>query len=449
MVLGRQVAQESLLPSVLEDEFGEAENIKEPVGGIGSRPPSRPRKAYSRGSIDYQTVTRSDVSSEGWSSRDWRDPVDQEEVQGRGEVETEGGRQEEGRRSAAANEDYDTDLEPEGPDIRQVHDLSAQARYIEACKVFKVIPSSHVLRNLHNTELILTHHGLGTQGTKALAVPLVTNTTILKLNLKDNWLEGLGGVAVAEMLKENCYITDIDLSENRLGESGAKALSSMLLENTTLLTLRLSGNKLTDKAAKHLALAVSRNQKLESLDLGYNKLGETAGEVLGDAIAENAGMKSLNLAWNCIRGRGAVALAKGLRANIFLQKLDLSYNGLEKDGAIAVGEALRDNNTLEELDISNNRIPPEGAIRLAMGLKMSRNPMQSVGCYGVLQSIQSNQDSAVEYLDLSDIPVDKDFYDLCAKVKDTLPNIQVKHGRIIDFSTRKPDSTKDGCSNDG
>lgn len=45
------------------------------------------------------------------------------------------------------------------------------------------------------------------QGTKALAVPLVTNTSILSLNLRDNWMEGMGGAAIAEMLKENCYIT--------------------------------------------------------------------------------------------------------------------------------------------------------------------------------------------------------------------------------------------------
>ncbi len=45
------------------------------------------------------------------------------------------------------------------------------------------------------------------QGTKALAVPLVTNTSILRLNLRDNWMEGMGGAAIAKMLKENCYIT--------------------------------------------------------------------------------------------------------------------------------------------------------------------------------------------------------------------------------------------------
>jgi len=40
-----------------------------------------------------------------------------------------------------------------------------------------------------------------------MAISLVTNTSILKLNLRDNWMEGIGGAAIADMLKENCYIT--------------------------------------------------------------------------------------------------------------------------------------------------------------------------------------------------------------------------------------------------
>uniref|UniRef100_A0A8C9W902 Leucine rich repeat containing 74B n=1 Tax=Scleropages formosus TaxID=113540 RepID=A0A8C9W902_SCLFO len=61
---------------------------------------------------------------------------------------------------------------------------------------------------------------------------------------------------------------------------------------------------------------------------------------------------------------------------------------------------------------SNNRIPPEGAIRFAMGLKvnktimtlnMSRNPIQTAGCYGVLKALQNNPDSAMESLDFSGV----------------------------------------------
>lgn len=52
--MGKKVARESLLPSVLEDDGPEAEHEAVELGGIGSRPPSRPSKAYSRGSVDNQ-----------------------------------------------------------------------------------------------------------------------------------------------------------------------------------------------------------------------------------------------------------------------------------------------------------------------------------------------------------------------------------------------------------
>lgn len=62
---------------------------------------------------------------------------------------------------------------------------------------------------LHWTNGRISLWGLAvcSQGTKALAVPLVTNTSILRLNLRDNWMEAMGGAAIAKMLKENYYIT--------------------------------------------------------------------------------------------------------------------------------------------------------------------------------------------------------------------------------------------------
>ncbi|KAL1273773.1 hypothetical protein QQF64_026587 [Cirrhinus molitorella] len=329
---------------------------------------------------------------------------------------------------------------------RQAYDPTGQSSYREACKMLNVIPVSYFLRNMNQSELNMMHYGLGSQGTKALAISLVTNTSILKLNLRDNWMEGIGGAAIADMLKENCYITEIDLSENRMGEYGARALSSMLLENSTLFSLNLSGNHLDERAARHLSPALIGNQKLQHLDLSHNRFGDIAGEILGAAIAENAGIKSLNLAWNCIRGKGAIAFAKGLEGNIFLRTLDLSYNGLGKEGAVALEEALKHNNTLEDLNIGNNRIPLEGAIHFALGLKvnttlrilkMSRNPMQSAGCFAILKSVQANPETAVEFLDFSDICVDQEFEDLFESTKETLPNLQVKHGGKINAVLKK------------
>ena len=38
---------------------------------------------------------------------------------------------------------------------------------------------------------------------------LQTNTSITKLNLRDNWIGAEGAGYVAEMLSENCYISDL------------------------------------------------------------------------------------------------------------------------------------------------------------------------------------------------------------------------------------------------
>ncbi|TNM89341.1 hypothetical protein fugu_003575 [Takifugu bimaculatus] len=152
-----------------------------------------------------------------------------------------------------------------------------QKSYRRACEKFRVVPSSAFLRQIQSSEMLLMHRSLGPQGTKALAVALVTNTSVLKLNLRDNWMEGMGGAAIAEMLKENCYITEVDLSDNNLGDRGADAVADMLQRNSTLVEISLSGNDFTDEAAERLSQALTVNTRLQHLDLSHNALAERAG----------------------------------------------------------------------------------------------------------------------------------------------------------------------------
>ncbi|TRY87483.1 hypothetical protein DNTS_035308 [Danionella cerebrum] len=402
MVVGTQVAGGSMLPSVCEDDEGGKE---EELGGIASRPISRPRSLYSRGSVDGQRVPRSPQQLKSTS------PGLQEEDQTGEEQDLEKAELQQVEHSVLVSEEFDIDLELQTfHSARQAYDPTGQSRYREACTMLSVVPVSYFLRNMNQPELNLKHWGLGSQGTKALAISLITNTSVLKLNLQDNSMGRDGGAAIAEMLKENCYITDIDLSENGLGDYGAGALSSMLLENSVLLSLNLSGNHLDEQAARHLSPALMGNQKLQQLDLCHNRFGDSAGLILGAAIAENTGLRRLNVAWNCIRGKGATAFAKGLE-----NPSELSFFFV----------------------CSNNRIPLEGAIHLALGLKvnttlqilkMSRNPIQAAGCFAVVKSVQANPESAIEFLDFSDISVDQEFEDLFHSTREIFPNLQVKYG---------------------
>ncbi|XP_072331733.1 uncharacterized protein lrrc74b isoform X1 [Scyliorhinus torazame] len=415
------------------------------LGGIRSKPPSRPRNSYSRGSVDSKTVARLrtsfQVKEDNQETCKKIFPSDKPSVESFEEISDDDVLSEGGF-------DMDTD------ESLNVYDHTGKTKYKQACEAYGVVPISYFLRNMNCTELVMMHYGLGPQGAKAISVSLITNTSVLKLNLKDNWLEAEGARAISEMLKDNCYITDVDLSDNQLGVEGARAIASMLLENLTLTRAILSGNYFDDHAAMLLAEAICISHKLKYLDLSHNKIGNTLGEDLGNAIAENTGIIELDLSWNYLRGKACIAIAEGLGDNIYLKVLDLSYNGFENDGAKALGNALKANNVLEQLNVSNNRISPEGAVLLSIGLRsnstlivlnMARNPMQSAGCYAILKALKENPKSSVDSLDFSDIRVNKDFEDLFKDVQQQAPNLQVKHEKNAN-QFKRPRSKADPLS---
>ncbi|XP_069788770.1 leucine-rich repeat-containing protein 74B isoform X2 [Narcine bancroftii] len=414
-------------PGVVNSEVGGGLQL----GGIGSRVPRRPGNPPSRGSVDDKIIPR----------KHKREHVKKEQREDCDILPSFSSSSEESVEETSDDE-VQTDLrDADLIESASTYDSTGKTNYRQACEMYGVVPISNFLRNMNSAELSLMHYGLGPQGAKAISVSLITNTTVVKLNLKDNWLEAVGAKAIAEMLKENCYITDVDLSDNQLGTEGAKAISTMLMENTVLLRIVLSGNNFDDYAAKYLSEPISNPLKLQILNLSHNRISNAVGNELGNAIAENAGLKELNLSWNYLRGKGCIGIAEGLRDNIFLRVLDLSYNGFGNEGAKALGEALKVNNVLEHLNISNNRISAEGAVLLSLGLKanftlmvlkMARNPMRSAGCYGILKAIKENPKSAIKSLDFSDIRVNNDFEDLFNSIKDQAPNLEVKHEGNVD-----------------
>lgn len=330
---------------------------------------------------------------------------------------------------------FDTDLEDK--ETTTAYDPTGRTAYIEGCKKVGVVPASYFLRHMNDPHLSMKHHGLGSQGMRAIAMSLVSNTSVLTLDLSDNWLGHPGGHAVCEMLRDNCFITHLDLSDNKFGLQTAESLSQTLQQNSTLTHVTLSGNDFDDKAAVHFSDAIMNTTKLEYLNLSHNLFGENAGIILGPAIADNSSLKELDLSWNSIRRKGAVAVAQGIKNNVYMKKINLAWNGFGLEGSIAFGDALKGNQVLEELDLTNNRITSEGAVLIGKGvsvnetlttIRLGRNPMQTAGCYGICAAILRNPNCALKELDFKDILVNKDFDDIFKQVQEQVPDIKMRHG---------------------
>ncbi|RDD38066.1 Leucine-rich repeat-containing protein 74A [Trichoplax sp. H2] len=327
---------------------------------------------------------------------------------------------------------WETDLEVE--ESKGNYDDTGRKTYIEACRLMKVTPVSFFSRNLHLTEVDLKHHGLGAAGAKAIAITLVSNTSILKVNLADNWIGDEGGCAIAEMMKENCYLTHLNMAGNRLSYKSGLAIAEMLQQNATLLDLNISNNEFDLQLASEFADAFRANTRLITFNLSKNKFDEKAGTTLGPAIGFNSSIENLDLSWNAFRRTGAIAIAVSLKNNVSLKKLDLSWNGFADEGAIAMGDALKHNNVLLELDLSNNRIFTPGIVGLAEGLavnetleilKISYNPIE---CFPVLTFIKMNLGSALREIQLFNVQVDEHCEEVMKSMKETHPDLKFIYG---------------------
>ncbi|XP_076777699.1 leucine-rich repeat-containing protein 74A isoform X2 [Arvicanthis niloticus] len=345
----------------------------------------------------------------------------------------------------ANREDSETDLEIE--DTEKFFNIGQKELYLEACKLVGVVPASYFIRNMEESCVNLNHHGLGPLGTKAIAITLVSNTTVLKLELEDNCIQQEGILSLMEMLHENYYLQELNVSNNGLGLEGARIISDFLQENnSSLWKLKLSGNKFKEECALLLCQALSSNYRIRSLNLSHNEFSDTGGEYLGQMLALNVGLQSLNLSWNHFNIRGAVALCNGLRSNVTLKKLDVSMNGFGNDGALALGDALRLNSCLVYVDVSSNGITNEGASRISKGLenneclqvlKLFLNPISLEGAYSLIMAIKRNPKSRMEDLDISNVLVSDQFVKVLDGVCAIHPQLDVLYKGLQGLSSKK------------
>ncbi|XP_054423580.1 leucine-rich repeat-containing protein 74A [Pteronotus mesoamericanus] len=341
-------------------------------------------------------------------------------------------------------ESSETDLEVE--DTEKLFTTGQKELYIEACKLVGVVPVSYFIRNMEESFLNLNHHGLGPNGTKAIAIALVSNTTVVSLELEDNCIMEEGVLSLVEMLQENYYLQELNISNNALGFEGARIISQFLQKNSSsLLKLQLSGNNFKDESAEMLCMALSANYRIKEVDLSHNQFSDKGGELLGQMLALNVGLLSLNLSWNHFYSRAAVALCSGLRANVTLKKLDLSMNGFGNEGASALGEVLRFNSSLAYLDVSSNNISNEGVSKISRGLefnesltvlKLFLNQISTDGATFLILSIKRNPKSKMEKLDISNVMVSEQFIKTLEGVYAIHPQLDVTYKAIQGLSAK-------------
>lgn len=347
---------------------------------------------------------------------------------------------------------YDTDIEEEKVADRN---YSCRSVYFNQCRRQGVIPATYFLRHLDKEALVIRYCGLKPINVRVMVPALKVNSTITKLDLRENDLGSQGAIYIGNLLKENDYIDELNLGNNDIGTRGklfdissslilnsfiigCKALCEALIVNHTIRTLYLDGNRFNDACASLFAEVFAQNERINYINLNKNFFeNENTGRLFGQSLKENSSLEELHLAFNRLNSKACGYILKSLATNERLITLDLSWNGAGLFAAKAIFELLKTNKILENLHLSNNRFNTECATYIGKGLgknvtlknlTLNGNPLESSGCYAVLRPLVKNPASVLRSVDFRRIIINRDFIDLLNELSGILPDLMVKNG---------------------
>ncbi|XP_045103819.1 leucine-rich repeat-containing protein 45-like isoform X2 [Portunus trituberculatus] len=166
-------------------------------------------------------------------------------------------------------------------------------------------------------------------GIKSVLLGLCGNSSVKRLVLKGNCIQGNSTDAVTKMLKHNSTIVRLSLEWNNLGvhpESFA-SFCGALAKNSCLQYLDLRSNQLSGEAASALAQVLMRNCSLLSLDLRWNTLGVAGGKTLLEGLRNNRTLTLLNLIGNSITNDIISTVDNQISKNKLLSLKEKEYIG--------------------------------------------------------------------------------------------------------------------------
>jgi Ran GTPase-activating protein (RanGAP) involved in mRNA processing and transport len=194
---------------------------------------------------------------------------------------------------------------------------------------------------------------LGKEGGKCLSLFIITNKTLVKLDISANGLGFLGMYEVAEALQTNKTLSQLNIEGNKLDEAGCIFTAKALEVNHSLTTLDLTNNQIQSTGVIYLAAMLENHNHIKYLNLTNNQIDNSGIEALSSVMSN---LRVLNLSNNQIDSNGASFLAETLKAGTALNVLILNNNNLTVAGVLEIISALKSNFGLHTLGLKSVNI---------------------------------------------------------------------------------------------
>ena len=221
----------------------------------------------------------------------------------------------------------------------------------------EVLQTSGVMNSLN-----LDCNPIGGRGLQSIAKALITNSSLIKLDLDQCSLEITeeNGPVVAEMLQRNRGKTlrKLDLMNNiAISEIGVLFIAEGLKKNSALECISM--NRISARGGKALASAIATNASLPLVDLslrGVDMITEYSKPAFVDMLQQKTSLETFMIS----SGIFVPLIAEALQENTTLKELILWSCKLSPDVVRDVSRMLAVNRSLITLNIPNSPIGDNG-----------------------------------------------------------------------------------------
>ncbi len=184
------------------------------------------------------------------------------------------------------------------------------------------------------------HVKLDIRRTPGMLRSFTSNTNLITLSLRANYIGNEGAKILADVLAENSILTTLNLDYNLIDATGMKDLVRGLIKNSTLTALTLGYNMIGDDGAGYLAEVLKKNEKLKTLNLEFNMITDKGAGYLAEAWSENTSLIDLNLFDNFIFAQGARLLTGVMKNKTTCTNLNLECNFIDIELEIDIKEVM-------------------------------------------------------------------------------------------------------------
>jgi len=150
----------------------------------------------------------------------------------------------------------------------------------------------------HLKNLKIAGNKLGDDNICEICIGLLTNTSLLTINLAKNEIENLGGLAIAKVLRANRTLKSMNLSFSKLSGTACREITRSLMVNDSMISLVMNSCSLNDSDSRDISNMIAHNKTLIQLSVTKNSITHKGLGRMHYGISKNNTLVHLGLSGN-------------------------------------------------------------------------------------------------------------------------------------------------------